>query len=44
MLTAGKEAAYLGPMWRMMSALPDAGDVAQITYLPHYAPGTCPDR
>ena len=37
MLTAGREAAYLGPMWRMMSISPDAGDVAEATYLPHYA-------
>lgn len=37
MLTAGKEAAYLLPTMRMMSAAPDAGEVAERVFLPYYA-------
>lgn len=40
MLTQGKEAAYLLPSMKMMSASPDAEDTAKTLYLPHYtAPG-----
>ena len=40
MLTAGKEATYLTPMYQMMSTAPDAKQTAEKYYLPHYvAPG-----
>lgn len=40
MLTEGKEAAYLLPSMKMMSASPDAEDTAKTLFLPHYtAPG-----
>ena len=35
-LTQGKEAAYLMPSYKMMSASPDAEAYAAATYLPHY--------
>jgi len=37
MLTAGREAAYLLPTMKMMSASEDAAEIAQTVYLPHYA-------
>jgi pimeloyl-ACP methyl ester carboxylesterase len=40
MLTSGKEAAYLSPLWQMMSISKDALEVATSSYLPYYgAPG-----
>jgi pimeloyl-ACP methyl ester carboxylesterase len=40
MLTAGKEEAYLTPLWQMMSTSPDAVEQARSFYLPYYsAPG-----
>ena len=36
MLTAGKEATYLTPMYQMMSTAPDAKQTAEKYYLPHY--------
>ncbi|GAA0334757.1 alpha/beta hydrolase [Sphingomonas oligophenolica] len=37
MLTEGKEAAYLGPMWKMMSASPAAQQSNEGRFLPHYS-------
>jgi pimeloyl-ACP methyl ester carboxylesterase len=37
MLTTGKEAAYLTPMWSMMSVAPDALEFAAANYLPYFA-------
>ena len=35
-LTQGKEAAYLLPLYKMMSSAPDAEAIARSTYLPHF--------